>query len=87
MYGEYKINNFQEIYDSLVQNFEMEVGNDRKKIAAKAKEMKAQLGNKRDSNTKEYQVVLDKIIAEYNKKRTIKDVQDEYDRKKWSKKR
>ncbi len=87
MYGEYKINNFQEIYDSLVQNFEMEVGNDRKKIAAKAKEMKAQLGNKRDSTTKEYQVVLDKIIAEYTKKRTIKDVQDEYDRKKWSKKR
>ena len=78
--------NLKEIYDSLVTHFETLVGDgNRKKIAAEAKKMKEQLGKNRQAVTKEYITVLDKIIKDYTKKRTVEEMEKEYQDKKWAK--
>jgi len=80
----YKINNQEEIYDSLVDSFKMQYGSKRADIAKGAKEMKSKLKGK-DPITKEYQVVLDRIIKEYTRKRSIEELEKEYNDKKFSK--
>lgn len=82
--GEYKINNKSEIHDSLVDSFKMQFGSKRSDIAKGAKEMKAKLKGK-DPITKEYQFVLDQIIAEYTKKQSIEELEKEYNDKKFAK--
>ena len=78
--------NLKEIYDSLVEHFTLLVGDgNRKKIAAEAKKMKEQLGKNRQAVTKEYITVLDKIIKDYTKKRTVEEMEKEYQDKKWAK--
>ena len=82
--GEYKINNKKEIYNSLVETFQMTHGMKREQIAKGAKEMKAKLKGK-DPITKEYQFVLDQIIKEYTRKKSVEELEKEYNDKKFAK--
>ena len=82
--GEYKIDNKKEIYDSLVETFQMTHGTKRAQIAKGAKDMKAQLKGK-DPVTKEYIFVLDQIIKEYTRKQTVEELEKEYNDKKFAK--
>lgn len=79
-----RIDNKKEIEDSLIDSFKMQYGSKRADIVKGAKAMKAQLKGK-DSITKEYVFVLDKIIKEYSKKQTIEELEKEYNDKKFAK--
>lgn len=79
-----RIDNKKEIEDSLINSFKMQFGSKRADIVRGAKDMKAQLKGK-DSITKEYIFVLDKIIKEYSKKQTIEELEKEYNNKKFTK--
>lgn len=80
----YKIDNKKEIYDSLVDSFKMQYGSKRADVVKGAKLMKTQLKGK-DPVTKEYLLVLDKIIKEFSKKQSIEELEKEYNDKKFAK--
>lgn len=84
---EMKLDNKKEMYDSLVQAFENEVGiGQRKKIVARAKQMLKEMKG-RDKITKEYKEVLNQIVKDYSRKQTVEEIQREIDNAKWNKKR
>lgn len=75
-------NNLKEIYDSLVDNFKLCGASKRNEIVAEAKKMKKQLSKNKGVEVKEYNLVLDKIIKDYSKKKTTDELLDEMKYKK-----